>query len=69
MNENKNQSSEPIIPPEVQEQAIALIDQGLELFRDQLSQLGADLAEIRRRREEIREGRQHGARRTSGRIV
>ncbi|HZP81288.1 MAG TPA: hypothetical protein VFB21_06605 [Chthonomonadaceae bacterium] len=57
------------ISEEVQEEAKSLIKEAFQLFDNQMKNMAADLAEFNRKRQEVRERIQRGARRTTGRIV
>lgn len=57
------------IPEETQERAKEMVQGALQEFEKHLKSISDDVAEFNRRRRELRGRMQHGARRTSGRIV
>lgn len=57
------------ISEEAQEETKSLIKEAFQLFDEQMKDMAADFAEFNRKRQEVRERIQRGARRTTGRIV
>ena len=67
---NKQQENPPfVISEEAQEKARAAIEQGFGRLSEHIKQIADNFADFNKRREEMRQKRQHGARRTHGRIV
>ena len=57
------------VPETVQEETRNIISGAFRLFADHNRRLADDLAEFNEKRKQVREDTQHGARRTTGRIV
>lgn len=57
------------VPEMVQEETRNIISGAFRLFADHNRRLADDLAEFNEKRKQVRENIEHGARRTTGRIV
>ncbi len=57
------------IPETVQEETRSIVKGAFRLFANHNQRLADDLAEFNERRKKVRENIEHGARRTTGRIV
>ena len=57
------------VPETVQEETRNIISGAFRLFADHNRRLADDLAEFNEKRKQVRENIEHGARRTTGRIV
>jgi len=58
-----------IVPETVQEEARTIIRGAFRLFADHTQRMTDDLAEFNQKRRAVQESVEHGARRTTGRIV
>ena len=71
--EDTNKTAQPLggvdIPQEVQEEARSIISGAFRLFANHNQRLADDLAQFNEKRKQIRENVEHGAKRTTGRIV
>ncbi len=66
---NEKDQNSVVFPEDIQEKAKKMISEAFRLFGDHTRRMTEDLAEFNQKHQETQRRIQHGARRTTGRIV